>query len=296
MRSFRLKIGGYIILFSSDGEEVKLKISGSQKSFVTSEKEYNLVINVSKGKAKPPGGSRPVFTAPYIEEINGIPVKKSDRFWTVFTHGDYYYVNTTLPMCPEDKEALLTVRPEEKSWDLVFDTDSEYINPFCYPLDGLILYYMTALSGDIFIHGSGLEYNGKGYLFSGQSGRGKTTIARLFREAGARVVHDDRLIIRQMPDGSFNMYNTPVYENEESRHAKLDAIFIINHGKRNKSEIPGHSESLATVMANCIQHNWNTTLIANLTGVLLRMVTALPVKKLFFVPDMTVIDYIVEDG
>jgi len=296
MRSYQLKIAGYTILFSSASDNLKLYASGSQKSFIVNEEEYDLVINVAAGKATPGKNCIPVFSAPYVEEINGVPVKKSDRFWNVFTHGEYYLVNTTLPLSDTDNEALITIRPGEKSWDLVIDTESVIVNPFVYPLDGLILYYLTALRKDIFIHGSGVEYKGKGYLFSGQSGRGKSTIAKLFREAGARIIHDDRLILRQMPDGSYNMYNTPVYENEESRSSSLDALFIINHGSENSFVTPGHSESLAAVMANCIQHNWNTTLISNLTGVLLKLVSTLPVKNLYFVPDMSVIDYIAGDG
>jgi len=296
MRSYTLKIAGYTILFSSASDRLSLYPSRSQESFITNDKKFDLVINVSAGKASVHSSSKPVFRAPYVEEINGIPVKKSDRFWTVYTHGEYYLVNTTIPLSDIDREALLTIRPGEKSWDLVIDTESEEVNPFSYPLDGLIIYYLAALNGDIFIHGSGVEYNGRGYLFSGPSGRGKTTLASIFGKAGARVIHDDRLIIRRIPGGGFNMYNTPVYENEESRSSTLDFIYMIDHGSDNFSSATGHSESLAAVMSNCIQHNWNTNLIGKLTGSLLELVTSVPVKKLLFVPDITVIDYIAGDG
>lgn len=296
MRSYILKIAGYNIMFSAVPEKLKLRPSPSQLSFITPEKEYDLVINVSTGTTSADDLAMPVFRAPYVEEINGVATRKSDKFWTVYTHGDYFLVSTTLPLSDSDNEALLTIRPEEKSWDLVIDTNAEVVNPFSYPLDGLILYYITAIKGDILIHGSGVEYNGRGYLFSGQSGKGKTTIARIFMDAGARVIHDDRLVIRQMPNGEFYIFNTPVYENEESRYTRLDAIYLIDHGDENISVNQGRSESLAAVMANCIQHNWNRTLIGNLTGALLRLVTSLPVKKLLFVPGSDVIDYIEGDG
>ena len=66
------------------------------------------------------------------------------------------------------------------------------------------------------IHASGVYYNGRGYLFSGVSGKGKTTMAGLWDNIGAQVIHDDRLIIRSI-DGVYRMFNTPVYRNDEPR-------------------------------------------------------------------------------
>ena len=69
------------------------------------------------------------------------------------------------------------------------------------------------MKGDIMIHASGVNHSGHGYLFSGTSGSGKTTMAKLWDKAGARVIHDDRLIIRNIA-GSYKMYNTPIYMND----------------------------------------------------------------------------------
>lgn len=292
MRSYTLKIASYNIRFLGVAEKPALLPSASQSTFITTEPDYDLIINVSTGSATPHNEATRVFSAPYVEEINGTPVKVSDRFWTVYSHGDYILINTTLPLSGSDKEALLTVRPGEKSWDLVIDTESDRVNPFSYPLDGLILYYLSALNGDIFIHGSAVEHGGKGYLFSGMSGRGKSTIARLFSESGAKVIHDDRLIIRKDTGGGYKVYNTPVYEDEVSSETRLTEIFLIEHGAENQLLEEGLTTALAGVMSNCIQHNWNTAHIGILTGALLQLVTDIPVKKLKFVPDSSVIDYL----
>ena len=71
------------------------------------------------------------------------------------------------------------------------------IDPFEYPLDGLILYYLTVINGDIMIHASGVNNAGEGYLFSGVSGKGKSTMAKIWDNYGAKVIHDDRLVIRK---------------------------------------------------------------------------------------------------
>jgi hypothetical protein len=292
MSSYAIKIASYIIRFIDTNSAVKLVPSQSQKSFLTNETESDLIINVDIGNTDLPGDAIQVFSAPYVEEINGVEVKVSDRFWRVYTHGENILVNTTMPLSESAESALLTIRGDSNMWDLVINSTSSSIDPFTYPLDGLILYYLTALRGDIFIHGSAVEYGGRGFLFTGKSGRGKTTIAGIFRDAGAVVIHDDRVIIRSFPENVFKIYNTPIYDNEISREVVLSKIYLIEHGPENEALNQGRSESLALIMANSIQHNWNRTLIGNLTGSLHKLVTHLPVKRLKFVPDSTVIDYI----
>ncbi len=108
------------------------------------------------------------------------------------------------------------------------------INPLPYPLDGLILYFLTSLKGDIMIHGSGVICDGKGWVFTGKSGSGKTTMAGIFDHGGDRVVHDDRLILVREGAG-WRMHSTPVYRNDEPRSAEVDHLWIISHGKSNIS-------------------------------------------------------------
>ena len=294
MKAYTLDIAGYKILFQATGDKPGFKPSASQQSFITDYRLLDIAVNVSTGKFKIPLCAAQVFRAPYVEEINGIPVKKNDKFWIVYKHGDYILVHTTMPLSETINEALLTIRPGEKAWDLVLDTVADDIDPLTYPIDGLLIYYLTALNGDIIIHGSGIEMNGKGFLFSGMSGRGKTTIARIFDEAGARVIHDDRLIIRKK-EGRYFMFNTPVYNNEIRSYAALNRIYLLEHSESNWSESLDKLEALTSVMANCIQHHWNSHLISLLSGSLMNLTENVEVKRLAFVPDKSVIDFILND-
>ena len=49
-------------------------------------------------------------------------------------------------------------------------------------------------------------------------------MAMLWKGAGAKVVHDDRLVIRKVGKEYF-MYNTPVYDDEVPEYAHLDKYF-----------------------------------------------------------------------
>jgi serine kinase of HPr protein (carbohydrate metabolism regulator) len=144
------------------------------------------------------------------------------------------------------------------------------------------------------IHASGMNYSGKGYLFSGVSGKGKTTIAHLWENSGAKVIHDDRLILRKTNSG-YIMYNTPVYNNDEPLESPLNRIFIIDHGTANKIVPVKGASAISLVMANCIQHNWGPEIIAKLLGAVSIMCEKIPVARLFFVPDQSVTDLILDN-
>lgn len=291
MTGYLINIAGYLIHFNSIDKSINLSPSAAQSGFIVDSGNPDLVIDVKKGRVEVPSKALPVFRAPYVEEVNGVKVKKSDRFWTVYSLDDNILIHTTLPLSDTDKEAMLFINPRERRWDLIIDTGSDDPDPMRYPLDGLIIYYITALNGDIFIHGSGVEHKGGGSVFTAASGRGKSTIAKIFMEAGARIIHDDRLVIRKI-DGIYRMFNTPVYSDEISLSAEVSNIFVIDHGRENIVVSYMPAEAIAAVMANCIQHHWNRELIGTLTESLHRLTQAVPVNSLKFLPELGIVKYI----
>lgn len=72
----------------------------------------------------------------------------------------------------------------------------------------LFLFFALTLSEKrgCFIHAAGVEKDGKGYLFLGSSGAGKTTIANLIK--GRKLLSDDSPILMQ-EDGHFSIYTSP---------------------------------------------------------------------------------------
>jgi hypothetical protein len=85
-------------------------------------------------------------------------------------------------------------------------------------------------SDSVLVHSSGVIYRGRGYLFSGPSGTGKSTIARLSRQY--HVINDEicllefrgeRIILHGTP---FNGY----FREKKPGSAELDTIFLISHG------------------------------------------------------------------
>lgn len=64
-----------------------------------------------------------------------------------------------------------------------------------YPLDQVLFINRLPRCGAVLLHASGVLHHEKIYLFCGRSDIGKTTLARLWRDAGATLLNDDRMLI-----------------------------------------------------------------------------------------------------
>jgi len=294
MKSYSLNIAGYIIRFESSDGDPDLVPSERFLRNICNDGYPDVVVSVHKGKYLLPHGAKMVFNAPYVEEINGVAEKKRDRFWSIHKHHNDLFIKTIFPLSSFRKRGVLKYSLSSPEWDLWIDGAGTGTDPMEYPLDGLILYYLTLIKGDILIHASGINHSGRGYLFSGISGKGKSTMAKLWDNAGAKVIHDDRLIIRNNGDG-YKMYNTPVYNNDEPSESLLNKIFLIGHGKTNEIIPLSGAAAVSLIMANCIQHNWDPEIVARLLGSVSIMCKSIPAARLLFRPDMSVIDHILEN-
>lgn len=90
--------------------------------------------------------------------------------------------------------------------------------------------------GGLVLHGSAQVLDGKGIICTGPSGRGKSTISRLFSGCGVAVLTDERPILR--PDASagptgFRVYGSPWPSSGNfvlNASAPLRKIYFIEHG------------------------------------------------------------------
>jgi hypothetical protein len=294
MRNYNLNIAGYNIGFKASANGPELEPSARFLKNINHDSSSDILIHIHSGSYNLPDEAVKVFHAPFVEEINGMRVQNKTNFWSVWKLHSELYIRTIFPLSSSEKNAVLKFSLITREWDLWFDGNETMVDPFEYPLDGLILYYLTVIHGDIMIHASGVNNTGHGYLFSGVSGKGKSTIATLWENSGARVIHDDRLIIRNTGSG-YRMFNTPVYNNDEPNQSPLNKIFIIEHGTENKLVPVKGAIAVSLIMANCIQHNWGSSIIARLLGSVSIMCTTIPTVKLYFRPDRSVIDHILEN-
>ncbi len=68
------------------------------------------------------------------------------------------------------------------------------------PTDQILLARVLADREGCYLHSSGIALNGKGLLFVGNSGAGKSSITRMFKDK-SELLCDDRMIVRRWPEG-----------------------------------------------------------------------------------------------
>jgi hypothetical protein len=127
---------------------------------------------------------------------------------------------------------LLPSKKEDNAWtigDILYDF-----------LQVLLINYFSLEKSAVFVHSIGVkDLNGKGLLFAGKSGAGKSTTARLWhKHSGAMVLNDDRIIVRKL-EGKFFIYGSPWhgefgdYLDSRIESAPLEKLFFIHHAPKN---------------------------------------------------------------
>jgi serine kinase of HPr protein (carbohydrate metabolism regulator) len=141
------------------------------------------------------------------------------------------------------------------------------------------------------MHASGVKYDSKGFIFSGVSGIGKTTMSNFWLDRGGDLINDDRLML--MHDGNgFLMYNTPMAYKQEVKCSPVSAIFLLKKSPDNKSIRLTKGFALARIISHCIQHSHDKKLMDSLVENASKLIENVPVYELGFKPDVSVVDYI----
>lgn len=103
-----------------------------------------------------------------------------------------------------------------------------------FPTDQILLARILADREGCYIHSSGVEFAGKGFLFVGSSGSGKSTIATILKD-NAEILCDDRIIVRRWPEG-FRIHGTWSHgdvADVSPKSAPLKAIMFLNQSGDN---------------------------------------------------------------
>jgi len=83
-----------------------------------------------------------------------------------------------------------------------------------YPYDQAILINRLLHADVLVVHGSAVVIDGRGYVFFGPSGAGKTTLSRWWRATGALLLNDDRVAIYRHANGAWQVAGTPWHGEE----------------------------------------------------------------------------------
>ena len=168
--------------------------------------------------------------------------------------------------------------------------------PLNRPLGEVLFSHLLTVTGrGVLFHACGIAQDGRGTLFAGVSGAGKTTMSRLWlSEPNVTLLNDDRIIIRER-DGAFWMYSTPWHGEEKSvtnMAVPLDRVFIIGHGTENSARKLRTSSAVASMLARSFPTHWDSNGMSFALGFLEALSREVPCYKLEFVPNRSVVEYV----
>lgn len=186
--------------------------------------------------------------------------------------------------------------PSQQTWTIHCEAqnlqDELVLNPLAYPMAPLLWYVLSTEEDLLLIHASGIADNGAGRIFAGFSGVGKSTMAGIWERNGAQVINDDRLLLKKEKDGSWRMYNTPMYYRALPASAPLNAIYLPFHSPQNTYQQIKGALALAHLLAFTIHHGYDAKHLMHHSNIAEDLLQTLPIAKLGVVPTDDIIPYI----
>jgi hypothetical protein len=170
------------------------------------------------------------------------------------------------------------------------------VNP--YSLDSVLRIVHTLLlarKGGFLVHASSAIRNGRAFLFSGVSGAGKTTMARLAPPDAALLTDEISYVTRQ--DGGYFAVGTPFFGElarvGENLRAPIECVYLLAKGPENKIEPITGANAVRGLLGNILFFARDPEFVKLVFDAAIDFVSRVPVRRLTIVPDARVWELIV---
>jgi hypothetical protein len=175
-------------------------------------------------------------------------------------------------------------------WDLQSRAGHIYQSANPYSLDTVLRIVhslVLADQGGFLLHASSALRSGRGFLFAGISGAGKTTVARL-APADATVLTDEISYIRRHGDG-YRAYGTP-FAGELARVgenvcAPLGGLYLLEKGKSNRTKPVEQLAAARALLRHILFFANDDYMVGKIFDSVMRFVSCISVERLIFTPD-----------
>lgn len=297
-----LKIGDIIIGMESrfafeklSKDEQRLEMQERFKNFLCGgEEDPHIIIKIEiVDKLPRVHRAEPVFITHHFQD--------GRENWRLVKKG-----NTYIYKCPlKGKKQLMLVNE-------TFDRVNAYLKPkkdkgrvwnvsdLIYDfLQVLLINYFAQRKSGIFTHAIGVkDLNGGGLLFTGKSGCGKSTTARLWhKHSKAMVLNDDRIIVRKQ-NGKFFIYGSPWhgdfsdYLTSRIESAPLEKQFFIYHASKNTARRISKKEAFNLFYPALFPTFWDKRCLENIVSFTQDLIKSVPCYHFGFLNDERVIGFV----
>ena len=220
------------------------------------------------------------------------------RTWKMYHTESNYYAALTYHITGQKEiiKGLLCANPD---WDNLILTElrtgPNWQSLLNIGASELILRNVMLFTGGIVFHSSALDDNGKGILFVGHSGAGKSTQAELWsEEAGVTIINHDRNAVR-IDDGKPICYGTPWggTENITRNHsAPLSALILVEQAADNYIQEVTPMAAASILSACAYLPYWDASLMIRAMENLNTILKNVPVYRLYCRPEKEVVSLV----
>lgn len=231
-----------------------------------------------------------------IAPAAGEPVFDSGSVWTLFREGTGWRIDCQSVAFGDGPYKVARFDESFTRGEIVIRPGLE-VGPLDYPLDEVLLANLLGRGRGVELHSCGvIDRDGRGHLFVGVSGAGKTTTARLWEGEADAIVSDDRVIVRER-DGAMWMFGTPWHGEAElsmQGGAPLAGVYLLAQAERNEIRALSAGEAVARLFGCAFPLFHDRAALDFTVSFLGRLCAAVPVRELRFVRDASVVQLVRE--
>jgi hypothetical protein len=283
-RQFCLEVADISVKIDSADPTLQFETQGVMKDFLAAEDQ--------------PDGQASATWSDLSQMSLGRKIFDSGALWQLHRiNGSYLYAFTSSAFGPVPYKVASfdpSFTSGEVSLHRPYFESKPALYPLEYPLDELWMVNLLGQGRGAEIHGCGVvDAQGKGHLFVGQSGAGKSTMARLWEpQKGIQILSDDRIVLRQA-DQKMWMYGTPWHGEagfSSATRAPLSRIYFLRQAKENKLLPQRPAQAVGQLFTCSFPPSYNPEALDFTLGFFEKVVQAVPCFELRFLRDEKIID------
>jgi len=181
------------------------------------------------------------FHLPQLESIDWGEEIYSKPPWAVYKNRDSWIYKGILP--DRDELHCISVFNRDHSHGKIYHPDDQFLQDgnleslSALPTDQIFLARALAERQGCYLHSAGVIYRGRGFVFAGHSGAGKSTTVSMIQDL-VTVLCDDRMIVRKH-ENNWKLHGSWSHGDiaqVSSQSAPLSAILFLVQSKENRLE------------------------------------------------------------
>jgi hypothetical protein len=219
-KQLNIKIAGFSIGIRAEKTEYLEQLEKFYKGFVSNDKKSDFLIG--------------------IEDRTEIKTVPTTKYVSVIRKNNHYKVVN------ENRKSYVfgDIFPEEKRCSY-YNQYNPMIIPFFDSFLKSCVHILLEKKNGVFLHASAVNLKGKGYVFSGPSTSGKTTIVNM--KKGLDIISEEYVTVCKH-NGYYSIFETP-WCGRHNQQTKLDKIFFLKKDKNLKFQKLSTAESFMEILS-----------------------------------------------